>query len=42
MAENSCESSIVSENVVDFFAQFDGNIDDLVKKNEHKVLSNHK
>ena len=43
MAENSCESSIVSENVVDFFAQFDGNIDNLVNKTNtecYQIINN--
>ena len=43
MAENSCENNIISENVVDFFAQFDGNIDNLVKKTNtecYQIINN--
>ena len=30
--ENTCGNSIISEDSVDFFAEFDGNIDNLIKK----------
>lgn len=43
MITEACEASIIAEDSVDFFAQFDGNIDNLIKKSNtecYQIINN--